>query len=562
MARSIRCIRHSKVIDKIVSAVVCLSWLAASAPATSFELLDASWPEGRTTFFVDFQSSNPTMEPTKFQPAFIEAMSFWNESSTFIFDLDESRAQDPCSEGGNGVAFASTACGDAFGDSTLAIAVTRIEGSIATSTGIVFNDAKAWDVFAGPTALTGPIDFRRVAVHELGHALGLDHSDDGQAIMRPTLGIGGTEVPQPDDIAGVAQLYDADFDGVGLAEDNCRVVSNPDQIDQDNDDEGDACDEDIDGDGIYNGLARDQSFAVEAIATSPFLISSSFSFGITGRALAQTVTSNTVGKLMSVAVPIRCATNAGFDLSITQLDGETPSPTVLAAVSIADASSEDTENEDGFREVDVSQFNIQTEIGQRYAIVVDTSEVCFWRFSDSGSYDRGSARSSSSDRGDWSALTLDGSGVDLPFISRVLPSVLDNCPTQANTNQANFDNDLFGDVCDSDIDNDGALNEFDTNDLNSSICSDDDNDLCDDCSQGTFNILADGQDTDGDGICNMGDLDDDGDGVSDSRDNCSIVPNDDQRDTNGDGVGDVCEESDDTCIPVTAKNGNTALVCI
>jgi len=45
---------------------------------------------------------------------------------------------------------------------------------------------------------------------------------------------------------------DADGDGVNHDADNCRLVSNPDQADLDNDGIGDVCDDDIDGDGLSN----------------------------------------------------------------------------------------------------------------------------------------------------------------------------------------------------------------------------------------------------------------------------------------------------------------------
>ena len=52
------------------------------------------------------------------------------------------------------------------------------------------------------------MDFRRVAVHELGHALGLTHEDDVPAIMATNQRTGNTIVkPQADDIAGVQALY-------------------------------------------------------------------------------------------------------------------------------------------------------------------------------------------------------------------------------------------------------------------------------------------------------------------------------------------------------------------
>ena len=48
-------------------------------------------------------------------------------------------------------------------------------------------------------------------------------------------------------------------------------------------------------------------------------------------------------------------------------------------------------------------------------------------------------------------------------------------------------------------------------------------------------------DTDGDGLCNEVDPDDDNDGVPDVRDNCPLVANVDQRDDDHNGIGFVCD---------------------
>lgn len=54
-------------------------------------------------------------------------------------------------------------------------------------------------------------------------------------------------------------------------------------------------------------------------------------------------------------------------------------------------------------------------------------------------------------------------------------------------------------------------------------------------------------DADSDGIPNFADLDDDGDGVPDVEDNCPLESNQDQMDTDKDGVGDVCAREADFC---------------
>lgn len=49
-----------------------------------------------------------------------------------------------------------------------------------------------------------------------------------------------------------AAFDDTDHDGVENERDNCVTAANADQVDTDLDDRGDACDEDIDNDGVPN----------------------------------------------------------------------------------------------------------------------------------------------------------------------------------------------------------------------------------------------------------------------------------------------------------------------
>ena len=53
---------------------------------------------------------------------------------------------------------------------------------------------------------------------------------------------------------------------------------------------------------------------------------------------------------------------------------------------------------------------------------------------------------------------------------------------------------------------------------------DTDGDGCDDCSSGMYDPIADGPDCDSDGLCDLGDLDDDNDGAldEDDSDDCNM----------------------------------------
>ncbi len=121
----------------------------------------------------------------------------------------------------------------------------------------------------------------------------------------------------------------------------------------------------------------------------------------------------------------------------------------------------------------------------------------------------------------------------------------DNCPMVSNPTQKGSDGDALGDACDPDDDNDGALDGDDCAPLDpkvngnaAELCDGQDNDCDEQVDEGFA-------ETDGDGVPDCLDEDDDEDGVPDIADLCPKVANPDQLNSDTDLLGDACDPDDD-----------------
>jgi hypothetical protein len=178
-----------------------------------------------------------------------------------------------------------------------------------------------------------------------------------------------------------------------------------------------------------------------------------------------------------------------------------------------------------------------------------------------------------------------------PYVCRDVDSdTCDDCSVAGKAQPSNDGTDTDSDgLCnagDPDDDGDTVPDEDDAAPLNRYVCRDLDSDTCDDCSvAGTPAPSNDGTDTDGDGLCNAGDPDDDDDGLTDAEegaigtsptdvdsdddgdcdgptdrpetapgapaggctanDNCPLVSNPGQDNYDGDSQGDACDTDDD-----------------
>lgn len=434
------------MVIKLALVSCCFITLLYSIATSAFETNGPGWSAGQAPFHTTPISvtGSDGLTSAQLRSAFEAAMDLWSDNSAFNYVKDSSSITgiNICptmaevsltpANNDNGYGFASTPCSGIFQGSTIAVATSWRSGSTGEGpllqSGIIFKSSANWDIYTGPQGFNTSLDFTRVASHELGHSLGLAHTDDDQALMWPTSG--DVEAPNNDDFDGVEFLYgiyDTDSDGVAQHYDNCPDVSNPDQADLNDNGLGDACD------------------------------------------------------------------NSDNDSSLDDVD-----------------NCPLTDNED------------QAETG----FGVGAGDAC----------------------------DLDDDGAR---------DAVDNCPFDDNQDQANLDGDSFGDDCDNDADGDGAVNGAnDSDDFDALICSDTDNDQCDDCSSGTFDPNDDGVDSDNDGICNKGEVDDDNDGVNDDvPDNCPMTHNPGQADSNNDGVGDACDD-DELCFPIRTTDNQFTVICI
>ncbi len=151
-----------------------------------------------------------------FDASAASAMADWNAVGTSMQWGLGSVAAQPCNSGDhiNSAGWRATTCDNAaFGD---AIAVTKRsyekigETWYFADADIVVDNTQHWDPhYDGPLRSDHTQDFRRVILHELGHALGLDHPDEaGQnvtAIMNSQ--ISAIDALQQDDKDGITALY-------------------------------------------------------------------------------------------------------------------------------------------------------------------------------------------------------------------------------------------------------------------------------------------------------------------------------------------------------------------
>jgi hypothetical protein len=211
-------------------------WSAAPPAARAFDLTGATWNDGNIVMHLQLgRPAAPLLDgATDWNVVAESALADWNRHlvRSRLTTVRDSTAEVRNGNRVNNVVFRPDVFGTAFGNRTLAVTAGFTNRATArfTEQDVVFNSNLDWNSYRGGTR--GTIrDLRRVALHEFGHVLGLDHPDEAippqavVAIMNST--VSGIDQLMDDDIVGVKTLYDPGATGGGIGSNLPFIVAHP-----------------------------------------------------------------------------------------------------------------------------------------------------------------------------------------------------------------------------------------------------------------------------------------------------------------------------------------------
>ena len=199
----------------VLAVAVFMVWVAADGDA--YSTTGRRWAAGSKILMRLEQggSSGSLIDGSADWNAVTEgALASWNANVSGVsFRVTRDNDAGALRNGANNVIWADDMYGDAFGDA-VAVTISLSRNNALTEADVLFDRARNWNAYRGNTrSASGKalIDLRRVALHEFGHVLGLDHPDQhGEtlpAIMNSR--VSNIDALQADDIDGARAIYGA-----------------------------------------------------------------------------------------------------------------------------------------------------------------------------------------------------------------------------------------------------------------------------------------------------------------------------------------------------------------
>jgi hypothetical protein len=203
-------------VKRAIAAVVF--FMSVCTALDAYVLFEDPWPDGAIVMQLQLGSGATLIDGSSgWNAAAEDALAIWNRHLGRVRFLAVRDSTAPIADNNryNNVFFSGSLYGHSLGSSTLALTTNwyRVSTGRRNEADVIFNSAFSWNSYRG-TLRQRPdggtlADLHRVALHEFGHVLGLNHPNEfGQSvdsIMNSS--VSNLDVLQSDDLTGAAALY-------------------------------------------------------------------------------------------------------------------------------------------------------------------------------------------------------------------------------------------------------------------------------------------------------------------------------------------------------------------
>jgi hypothetical protein len=201
---------------RVTVVLVAAAILALADSGRAYYTFGRRWPAGSTiVMHLEFGSPSTTLiDGSRDWDSVAEGvLATWNPYlNGVLFSSVRDSASVASGNRVNTASFADDDFGEPFGSGVLAVTQTFYSPrtNAITEADVVFNRARTWNSYRG-TLRPGTVDFRRVALHEFGHVIGLDHPDDHNQSVTAVMNshVSSVDTLQNDDVDGAISLYGA-----------------------------------------------------------------------------------------------------------------------------------------------------------------------------------------------------------------------------------------------------------------------------------------------------------------------------------------------------------------